>query len=175
MRLALALLALTLVAAALPSSPNLGKAEGLCRAGEAGPAFLVDVAGMKDRQGRLKLEVYPASDADFLADDNLLIAAGKTFRRVEVEVPQSGIVQLCVRLPGAGPYTVSMLHDRDSNRKFGWTVDGIGFSGNPKLGWSKPKAAAAQVTAGRGLTRLSIMMNYRSGLGVAPLKQGAAR
>ena len=69
--------ALLLAGAAIPSTPDLGKAEGQCRANESGPAFLVDVKGLKDRQGRLKLELYPANDADFLADDNILIASGK--------------------------------------------------------------------------------------------------
>ncbi len=169
-RLALPFL-VTLIAATPPSSPDLGKAEGQCRAGESGPALLVDVVGLKDRQGRLKLEVYPSNDMDFLADDNILIGAGKTFRRVEFAVPAAGPVQVCVRVPGPGAYNVSLLHDRDANRKFGWTVDGIGFSGNPKLGWSKTKAASARMTAGAGLTRVSITLNYRSGLGVAPLKQ----
>jgi uncharacterized protein (DUF2141 family) len=154
----------------LLSSPDLGKAEAKCRPDEGGPSFLVDVVGLKDRTGKLKLEIYPANDADFLADDNLLISQGKTFRRVEEVLPKAGNVQLCVRVPGPGPYTVTVLHDRDGNRKFGWTIDGIGFGSNPKLGWSKPKAAAARVVAGNGPTRISIVMNYRSGLGVAPLR-----
>jgi len=154
----------------LLSSPDLGKAEGKCRPDESGPAFLVDVVGLKDRVGKLKLEVYPANDADFLADDNLLISQGKTFRRVEEVLPKADNVQLCVRVPGPGPYTLTVLHDRDGNRKFGWTIDGIGFGSNPRLGWSKPKAAAARVVAGNGPTRISVVMNYRSGLGVAPLR-----
>lgn len=167
---AVILAALTAAAAPMPSSPDLGKKEGQCRTGEHGPALLVSVAGLKDREGNLKLEVYPATDTDFLADDNLLLAAGKVFRRVEVPVPGAGPVELCIRLPGPGTYAASLLHDRDGNRKFGWRVDGIGFSSNPKLGWSKPKAAKVAFAAGAGLTRLSIVMNYRSGLGVAPLR-----
>lgn len=157
-------------AAYLPSTPDLGKAEGRCRPGETGPALLVTIAGLKDRDGQLKLEVYPSNNDDFLADDNVLIAAGKVFRRVEEPVPRTGDVVLCVRVPGPGAYSVSLLHDRDGNRKFGWTVDGIGFAGNPRIGWSKPKAAKARVIAGNGLTRLTIVMNYRHGLGVAPLR-----
>lgn len=166
----LPMLLLLAAAAAVPSSPDLGKAEGHCRAGEPGPALLVDAFGLKDRQGTLKLEVYPATDQDFLQDDNILINAGKVFRRVETVVPATGPVSLCIRVPQAGSYAVSLLHDRDASRRFGWTVDGIGFSGNPKLGWSKPKAAAAHVNAGAGLTRIAIRLNYRSGLGVAPLR-----
>lgn len=156
-------------AQAVDSGPELGKAEGRCRPGETGPAFLVDVDGLKDRTGNLKLEVYPANDADFLQDDNILLNAGKVFRRVEVPVP-AGRAELCVRVPGPGAYSITVLHDRDSNRKFGWTVDGIGFASNPKLGWSKPKAASARAMAGAGLTRISVVMNYRRGLGMRPLK-----
>jgi len=160
-----------LVAANVPSTPDLGKAEAQCRPGETGPALLVTIAGLKDRRGNLKLEVYPSNDKDFLQDDNILINEGKVFRRVEVPVPTTDHVVLCARIPGPGAYSVSVLHDRDGNRRFGWTVDGIGFSGNPKLGWSKPKAAKARVMAGDGLTRLTVVMNYRHGLGVAPLKR----
>lgn len=161
------------MAATIPSTPDLGKAEGQCRAGERGPAFEVEVEGLKDRAGKLKLEVYPANEKDFLADDNVLIMAGKTFRRVEVPVPASGTPKLCVRLPGPGTYAVSLLHDRDNDRKFNWRIDGIGFSRNPKLGWGKPNVRNVATAAGSGLTPLRIVMNYRSGLGVAPLKQGS--
>ncbi|MFC0683850.1 DUF2141 domain-containing protein [Novosphingobium clariflavum] len=168
--MSLALLLPLAMAAAIPSTPDLGKAEGQCRAGERGPAFEVEVLGLKDRAGKLKLEVYPANEQDFLADDNVLVMAGKTFRRVEVPVPASGTPRLCVRLPGPGTYAVSLLHDRDNDRRFSWRIDGIGFSGNPRLGWGKPAVRNVAVSAGSGLTALRIVMNYRSGLGVAPLK-----
>lgn len=155
----------------LPSSPDLGKTEGHCRPGERGPAVLVNVAGLKDRQGTIRAELYPADDSDFLRDDNLLIMEGKTFRRVEERLPASGPVLVCVRLPGPGTYTMSVLHDRDSNRKFGLSSDGIGFPGNPKLGWSKPKAENARFVAGPGITNITVRLNYRRGLfGFGPLK-----
>ncbi|MCT2399556.1 DUF2141 domain-containing protein [Novosphingobium mangrovi (ex Huang et al. 2023)] len=158
-----------LAAATIPSTPDLGKAEGQCRPGEKGPAFLVDVEGLKDRTGNLKLEVYPDNNKDFLEDDNILISAGKTFRRVEVPVPATGTPELCIRLPAPGTYAVSLLHDRNEDRKFNWTRDGIGFAGNPRLGWGKPKASKASAVAGNGLTRITIVLNYQHGLGVAPL------
>lgn len=159
-----------LVAATIPSTPDLGKAEGECRSSESGPSFLVDVEGLKDRKGKLKLEVYPANDSDFLEDDNILVSAGKTFRRVEQSVPASGPVQLCVRVPAEGRYAVTVLHDRDSNRKFSWRVDGIGFAGNPKLGWSKPRASNASAAARSGPTKIEIVLNYRRGLGMRPIR-----
>lgn len=159
------MISLLILAAHIPSSPDLGKAEGQCRANEQGPAFMVDVNGLKDRRGNLKLELYPANDQDFLADDNILIMEGKAFRRVEVPVPAGSITaQLCIRAPGPGTYALTVLHDRDANRRFGLSIDGIGFAGNPRLGWSKPKAAAAKAIVGNGPARISITMNYRRGL-----------
>nr|WP_295668045.1 DUF2141 domain-containing protein [Sphingomonas sp.] len=146
------------------SSHDLGKIQGRCRAGESGPAFLVRVEGLKDRRGLLKLELYPANDSDFLADDDILLRAGKAFARVEIPVPQSGPVELCIRAPRPGRYGLSLLHDRDSNHKFSLTVDGAGFSDNPKLGWFKPKAAAVAMRVGDSPVHLRIIMNYHHGL-----------
>jgi len=151
-------------AQAIRSTPDLGQAAGRCRAGESGPAFLVSVEGLKDRRGLLKVEVYPDNDRDFLADDNKLIEEGKVFRRVEIATPQSGPVTLCVRVPGPGRYSVMVLHDRDANHKFGLSTDGVGFAGNPHLGWSKPHAAAASAIAHDRPTPIAIVMNYRHGL-----------
>lgn len=151
-------------AAQVESSPNLGKAEGQCRPNEAGPAVIITAAGLKDRLGVLRAELYPDNDQDFLQDDNLLVNAGKTFRRVEIALPSAGVAQLCIRTPGPGAYTLSLLHDRDSNRKFGLSSDGVGFPGNPKLGFGKPKAAAVRFVTGPGITYITIRMNYRKGL-----------
>lgn len=139
--------------------------------GEPGPALLVRVDGLKDHNGNLKLEVYPSNDRDFLQDDNILISQGKVFRRVEVPVGTDNPTQLCVRVPGPGTYAVSVLHDRDANRKFGLSVDGIGFASNPRLGLGKPKAAKSSVVVtGSGLSRTTVIMNYRAGLmSFAPL------
>jgi len=157
-----------LMAVSLPSSPDLGMAAGRCRTPEAGPAFLVDVVGFKDRAGRLKLELYPANDHDFLADDNVLVAAGKAFARVEVPTPAEGNVRLCIRAPRAGRYALSLLHDRNGNRRFDLSSDGVGFAGNPKIGWGKPAASRASADVGEEPRQLTIVLNYRHGLGVRP-------
>lgn len=159
-----------MMAAALASSPDLGVAAGRCRNPETGPAFLVDVIGLKDRAGRLKLELYPADNTDFLADDNILVMAGKPFARVEIETPTTGPVVLCIRAPRAGHYALSLLHDRNADRKFQLSIDGIGFSDNPKLGWSKPDADRVAVEVGDAPRRIGIVINYRHGLGMSPIK-----
>lgn len=159
-----------MMAATLASSPDLGIAAGRCRTPETGPAFQVDVIGLKDRAGRLKLELYPASDPDFLADDNVLVMAGKPFARVDVATPPDGAVQLCIRAPRAGRYALSLLHDRNADHKFELSIDGIGFSNNPRLGWSKPDADRVAMDVGDTPRHIAIVLNYRHGLGVRPEK-----
>jgi uncharacterized protein (DUF2141 family) len=160
--------------AQVPSSPSLGIAEGRCRPGESGPSLLINVTGLKDRKGQVKAELYPANDTDFLQDDNILINQGKTFRRVVMDVPASGPVQLCMRAPAAGVYGLSLLHDRDRDRKFNksWDGDGVGFGANPSSqGPFKPKIAVGRVTVGGGPTPVTVRMMYRNGLlSVGPLK-----
>ncbi len=152
-----------LTAAFIPSSPELGTAEAVCRPGETGPALMVEIAGLKDHTGRLKIEVYPGTEDDFLADDNKLLMAGKVFRRVDEPMP-AGTPHVCVRLPGPGRVAVSVLHDRDSNHRFNWQHDGAGFSENPHLGFSKPSAKSVAFYAGPGITPVRVIMNYRTGL-----------
>ncbi len=171
MTIALALA--VLASGPIQTSPELGKTEGRCRPGETGPALQLVTKGLKDRSGLLKVEVYPSNDHDFLEDDNILLNAGKTFRRVEAAIPQSGDPLVCIRVPSAGVYSVVMMHDRNSNHKLNITQDGIGIPNHPRLGWPKPSAAATRVNAGPGLTRIEVMMNYKSGLfSFSPLKQG---
>ncbi len=56
-----------------------------CAASE--PGIRVTVSGLRDQRGRLKLELYPAEAADFLAKDEALLRAGKVFRRIVTAVP----------------------------------------------------------------------------------------
>ncbi len=153
-------------ASATPVKPNasLGKVEAACRLNETGPALLITAIGLKDRKGLLRAELYPNNDDDFLQDDAILINAGKVFRRVDLPLTPATDPVLCMRVPSAGKYALSLLHDRDRNLKFGFTSDGIGFAGNKKLTRSKPRAADATVIAASGLTKVAVRMNYRNGL-----------
>lgn len=164
-----AILLLTAAQYPVPPRAERGRAGADCRASEPGPAVRVDVRGLKDRKGKLILELYPENDKDFLQADKILIAAGKPFRRVPVSTPGSGPISVCVRAPGPGRYAIALLHDRDGNGKFGLSSDGVGFANNPKVGLSKPKAKSAAVAINSGTRNISIVMNYRRGVGVGPL------
>jgi len=142
-----------------------------CAPGAAAPALLVWFDGLKDRKGKIRLELFPSNDQDFLADDFVLEKAGKPFRRIELPTPASGPIALCIRAPAPGRYSFAIIHDRDGKRKFSFSSDGIGFPGNPKLGWGKPKAAKAAVALGDGVTEIHVRLNYFSGLGFSPIKE----
>lgn len=153
----------------LASTPQLGLAAGACRPDEPGPAIVATIDGLIDRKGLLRLELYPAVQGEFLADDNVLIAAGKAFARVNEPVSQGSPVTLCIRAPKPGRYALALLHDRDGDHRFGYRTDGIGFPGNPAIGWSQPAAAAAALEVGPGITRTRITVNYLHGLHMRPL------
>jgi uncharacterized protein (DUF2141 family) len=151
-------------AVALVSSPDLGTADAACRPHESGPSIVLQITGLKDRSGTLRAELYPDNDRDFLADDNLLIEQHKTFRRLIIQLPSSGAVWACLRAPAPGAYALVVIHDRDGDWKFSAVHDGVGFAGNPRLGWSRPPAASARIRVGMGPVETRIVMNYRHGL-----------
>jgi uncharacterized protein (DUF2141 family) len=163
--LAMAAAVVAAVAIAAPAgAQGLGPDAAACMAG-GGPAILANLVGLKDRRGVLKLELYPANEQDFLADDNKLIAAGKTFRRIRIAVPASGNVEICIRVPRPGRYALLAVHDRDGKNKFNFFSDGAGFPSNAKLGMSRPKVSQALIDAGPGVVTTAIRMQYLRGLG----------
>ena len=91
---------LLLTAAILPSPAAAQLLEGsaaMCNG--SSPSVRVNITGLKDRSGRLKLELYPANEDDFLKDDTKLKNEGKFFARLWTPTPQTGAVSLCIRAP----------------------------------------------------------------------------
>ncbi|GAA0738356.1 DUF2141 domain-containing protein [Sphingomonas japonica] len=159
--------ALVASSAAVPAAAQaaaLGPDGQACAQGD-GPAIRVNVFGLKDRSGRLKLELYPANEDDFLKDDTKLKAEGKTFRRIWADMPASGAVSLCIKAPAPGKYALLFTHDRDGKNKFNFWKDGAGFPSNTKLGRSRPDLGQAVIAVGRGVTTTNITAQYLRGLG----------
>jgi len=128
------------------------------------PAIEVAIQGLKDRTGNLKLELYPATDADFLRDDRDLLAEGKFFHRVQTTSPQAGPVTLCIKAPAPGRYALFVTHDRDNKNKFNVWTDGAGIPSNQRIGRSKPTLAQAIVNVPRGVARVTVRVQYLRGL-----------
>lgn len=162
--------ALALAAAPATAQPVLGEDAAAC-AGGSGSAIRVNVTGLKDRTGRLKLELYPANEDDFLKDDRDLKKEGKFFRRIWAQTPASGAVAMCIKAPSAGRYALLFTHDRDGKNKFNFWQDGAGFPSNRRLGRSRPKLQEALVNVGAGVTTVNIHTQYLRGVsGFAPYK-----
>lgn len=149
---------------AMPAAATQDPVDGSC-ALSGGVRLYITVTGLKDRTGRLKLELYPPNEEDFLKDDNALVREGKPFRRIWAPVPASGPVRLCIRAPGAGTWAVLFTHDRDGKNKFNFWEDGAGFPSNQKLGRSRPKVRQALVNVGGGGGQITIRAQYLKGLG----------
>jgi uncharacterized protein (DUF2141 family) len=136
-------------------------APGVSPSGTTAPAARVTVHGFKDRIGNLRIVIYPATDADFLAP-------ARYVQRLDTKVTPEGEMTVCAPVPAAGDHVVVALHDRDSNGKLSPLRDGAGFSRNPRLGLSKPKVHTVKVRLD-GITPLRIELNYLQGLRVAPV------
>lgn len=163
--------AAALFAAIIPASAQTVRGEDAQACLNGGPAIRVNVLGLKDRTGRLKLELYPPNERDFLRSDFELQKAGLLFHRSFAPTPKTGDVVLCIAVPRAGSYGLFLTHDRDGVNKFNFWQDGAGFPSNRKMGRQRPKLADGLVQAGGGVTTITIRAQYLRGLsGFGPLK-----
>ena len=146
--------------AALAQSAG-GSDAAACRSGR-GPAVLVSVDGFKARSGNIRVNVYGSDPAKFLAP-------GEYVRQINLAVPRTGAMQVCVRVPRPGRYAVAVRHDVTGNGN-DWS-DGGGFSRNPTLTIARmrPDYESVALNVGRGVQRTRIILNYRFGLSVRPV------
>jgi uncharacterized protein (DUF2141 family) len=168
MKVVMALLALSAAVPAMVSAapaPVPAQDAGSCAVPGPGAAIHVNVVGLKDHTGRLKLELYPANDADFLKDDRDLLKEGKVFRRVWSQTPASGNPALCIRAPGPGRWAVLLTHDRDGKNKFNFWQDGAGFISTEHLGRSRPSVNQAIINVPASGTTVTMRLQYLRGLG----------
>lgn len=155
--------AAALTASAAPAQAALGPDAAACSPGANRPAVLVSVNGFKNRVGKLRIQLYGGDPSQFLA-------RGRQLKRIDLPVTRAGGMNVCVAVPSAGTYAIAVRHDADNNGKTNWN-DGGGFSNNPRLSLLKlkPNHRLAAVTVGRGVKTVPVVLNYRSGLSIAPI------
>ena len=128
-----------------------------CAAGK-GPAVRIAVSGLKSSAGNLFVRAYPARSADWLKSKRYVM-------RVDA-APKQGSMTVCVPLPAPGDYAIVVQHDANGNRKSDVSADGAGMSNNPKIGKvlglvpRPPSVDKTRFTAGPGITRLAITVQY---------------
>uniref|UniRef100_UPI0035CA4051 DUF2141 domain-containing protein n=1 Tax=uncultured Sphingomonas sp. TaxID=158754 RepID=UPI0035CA4051 len=149
------------------SSPTIAQVVGADAAACSDPsasAVRVHMIGFKNGDGTVRVQAYGPNPADFLA-------TGKWIRRVEVPLQGRRALDVCLRLPRFGDYAVAVRHDANANGKSDWN-DGAGFSRNPKLSLLhlKPDFADVVVTVGADMRAVPVVMNYRQGLSIGPVR-----
>lgn len=137
------------------------------RCATGGDALLVSVSGFKSRIGLLRVQLYGGNPADFLNK-------GQKLSRIEVPIT-AGTMDVCVPVPGPGRYAVAVRHDANGNKGSDWN-DGGGFSRNPRVTVLsyKPKHRDVVIAVGPGVHRVPVVMQYRQGLSIGPLKKSKA-
>jgi uncharacterized protein (DUF2141 family) len=123
-----------------------------------GPAVRIAVSGLKSADGNLFVRAYPANSADWLESKRYVMRVDAT--------PRAGSMTVCVPLPAPGDYAIAVQHDVNGNRKTDISTDGAGMSNNPGikkiLGLvpRPPSIEKVRFTAGEGVTRMNISMQY---------------
>jgi uncharacterized protein (DUF2141 family) len=155
-----------LAALALAAAPGAAEAMGpdsaACRGG--GNGILVTVDGFRERTGNVRIALYGSNPRAFLA-------RGQTLRKIDLPVSRAGPMQICVAVPNPGRYAIAVRHDADGNGRSGWS-DGGGFSRNPDISLAnlRPSYDSVAINAGRGVTPVRVVLNYRYGLSIRPVR-----
>lgn len=124
----------------------------------------------------LPLRLLARKDATELVRDKRLIAAILLIVALTLAALAATWVRAVdyqrVALPSSGTYAVAVRHDADGDNRRGDLSDGGGFSRNPKLSLLKarPNFPRVAVPVGNGMVSLNVILNYRQGLMVGPLK-----
>jgi len=134
------------------------------------PAMLVRVEGLKSRTGTVRVQSYGGDPARYFDK-------GAYLERVELRVPASGAIDVCMPVPHPGAYAVSVRHDANGNGSVDIGSDGGGFSGNPSYSLfdamfkRKPSPVQVQVRV-TGLTPVPVVLNYVHGTSLGPIGAG---
>jgi len=130
-------------------SNNMSKCSG------AGPAVKVTVNGIKEASGKIRVQSYNGTKADWLE-------SGRWLARIEAPA-KSGSMTFCVPVSSSGTYGIAVRHDVNGNGKTDITKDGGAMSNNPSisiLNLGKPSYKKTAFSVGTGVTAISIDMKY---------------
>lgn len=122
-----------------------------------GPAVRVTVSGVKSSAGKVRVQVYKGTKADWLE-------SGRWLNRIEVPARQ-GTMTFCVPVPASGSYAIAVRHDANGNGKTDIREDGGAMSRNPSINifnLGKPSVTKTRFNAGAGVSKISMQMKYFS-------------
>lgn len=145
---------------ALLASAAAAQAEGRVLSNDlskckSGPSTLVQISGVKASSGKIRVQSYRGTAADWLAK-------GRWITRIEVPA-RAGSMTVCVPLPEAGVYGIAVRHDVNGNGKTDLSSDGGGMSNNPSINvfnLGKPSYKKTAFSVGDTPRTISISMKY---------------
>lgn len=121
----------------------------------AGPAVKITVRGIEEANGRIRVQSYKGTKADWLKK-------GRWLNRIETSA-RAGTMTFCMPVPAAGTYGIAVRHDKNGNGKTDITSDGGGMSNNPSINifnLGKPSYKKTAFSVGDGVTAITINMKY---------------
>lgn len=131
-------------------------ANDMSRCGASGgPAVKVTVRGIENGSGRMRVQSYYGTSADWLK-------SGRWLNRIESGA-KAGSMNFCVPVPQAGTYAIAVRHDVNGNGKTDLSSDGGGMSGNPSINvfnLGRPSFTKTRFNVGDGVTAITINMKY---------------
>lgn len=118
----------------------------------SGPArVLVNVKGMQDQKGNVRIQVYGDDPEQFLQTGAKLL---------RIDVPAEKKMKICVTFPSPGDYAIVVLHDRDADGRADILSEGFGFSRNPALLFSAPDHDEVVIRVAGGVTEINVTLKY---------------
>ncbi|MEM7779644.1 MAG: DUF2141 domain-containing protein [Pseudomonadota bacterium] len=123
----------------------------------AGPAIRVRINGVKNASGRVRVQVYNGTRADWLE-------SGRWLNRIELPA-RAGRMTVCLPVPSSGDYAVAVRHDVNGNNETDIRTDGGAMSNNPSINifnLGKPGIDKTRFSVGEGVSSIAITMKYFS-------------
>ena len=120
-----------------------------------GPAISITVSGVKASRGKLRVQLYRATDQDWLE-------TGRWLNRMEVPA-RAGTMTVCMPAPGPGTYGIAIRHDVNGNGETDLTQDGGGASNNPSFNifnLGKPSYRKVGFSLGEEVKTIGIRLHY---------------
>lgn len=120
----------------------------------AGPAVRVNVSGIKNASGAIRVQIYHGTEADWLE-------SGRWLYRIE-QPARAGSMSFCLPVPANGSYGVAVRHDVNGNGRTDITSDGGAMSNNPSiniLNLGRPSIRRTRFEVS-GVTTININMRY---------------
>ena len=119
------------------------------------PAVMVTVDGVKSSSGKVRVQAYRATAADWLQK-------GRWLSRIEAPA-KAGTMTFCVPVEAAGRYAIAVRHDVNGNGGTDIRTDGGAMSNNPSINifnLGKPSYTKTGFDVGRGVKSIRVQMRY---------------